>query len=257
MDIFKKINISFSLLILILISFLSGLFKDILILFLIIFIHELGHILASFKFKWNIKKINFGICGGYITYEEKIDKPFIEEFIIAISGFLSQTLFFIIILYLRKENYFDENLFELIRKYYLAILFFNFIPVEPLDGSKLLGLFFSIFLPYKVTLKIMNIISFVILTLFFIFFVLYSPYTEFSYFILLFNLGFCLLKKVKEVPYLYNKFLFERYINPIVTNKIVIVKGNLLSKMKRRKKHLFLINGNYKTEKLLLSKRFD
>ena len=78
-NIYKKIEISKSLIIIIFLSFLSGLFKDIITLFMIIIIHEIGHILVSRIFKWKIYKIKLNITGGYVVYDEEIDKPFKEE----------------------------------------------------------------------------------------------------------------------------------------------------------------------------------
>ena len=75
-NIYNKIYIKKDLLILFFLAFISGLFKEVLTFFLIIVIHEMGHLSSSFIYKWNIKRISFGIEGGFITYEENIDKPF-------------------------------------------------------------------------------------------------------------------------------------------------------------------------------------
>ena len=101
-NIYNKIYIKKDLLILFFLAFISGLFKEVLTFFLIIVIHEMGHLSSSFIYKWNIKRISFGIEGGFITYEENIDKPFKEELIIAISGILMQTVFYFICIILNK-----------------------------------------------------------------------------------------------------------------------------------------------------------
>ena len=78
-SIYKKIKLSPFFLLIIFISLISGLFKDVITLFMIIIIHELGHIILSYLFKWNIKSVEIGVFGGFITYDDVIDKPFIED----------------------------------------------------------------------------------------------------------------------------------------------------------------------------------
>ena len=74
-SIYKKIKLSPFFLLIIFISLISGLFKDVITLFMIIIIHELGHIILSYLFKWNIKSVEIGVFGGFITYDDVIDKP--------------------------------------------------------------------------------------------------------------------------------------------------------------------------------------
>ena len=41
---------------------------------MVIIIHEVGHIILSLYFKWKIKRVDITICGGFITYDDVIDK---------------------------------------------------------------------------------------------------------------------------------------------------------------------------------------
>ena len=70
-----------------------------------------------------------------------------------------------------------------------------------------------------------------------------------------------LIKKIylffKNIPYLFNRFLLERYIKPINNRKYEYINGDKLYKMKRQKKHYFKINDNYYSENEILSKKFD
>ena len=56
--------------------------------------HELGHILISLLFKWKIYKIIILPFGGLTKYNEIINRPLIEEFLVSISGILLQLIFF-------------------------------------------------------------------------------------------------------------------------------------------------------------------
>ena len=57
MTLFKKIYIHPLTIVLAIIVTLTGMYKDFLIIFLIIIIHELGHLFMSIIYKWNIDKI--------------------------------------------------------------------------------------------------------------------------------------------------------------------------------------------------------
>ena len=256
-SIYKKIDISYLFLLVIFLSLISGLFKDIIMLFLVIIIHETGHIITSLYYGWKIKKISISLCGGYIYYDEVIDKPFKEEFLISISGFLIQLLFLFITFILYKNNFLDGKDFYLIKKYNTAVLLFNMLPIIPLDGSKIFNLFLNVFLSYKVSLKILNLISFFTLAIIILCFLLLNIQVECSYIMVFSFLIKNILTSIKDIPYLFNRFLFERYKCPITKGKYCYIKGYKLDKMKRQKKHLFLINDKAHSEKKVLSKKFD
>ncbi len=61
-----KVKISTMATILLLISFLSGMISKILLIYLTIFLHELGHLIAILIFKGKINSINFNLFGGRI-----------------------------------------------------------------------------------------------------------------------------------------------------------------------------------------------
>lgn len=255
-SIYKKVKISFFLIFILFIALLSGLFRDVITFFLIIIFHELGHVCSSYIFKWKIDKIEFSICGGYITYNEVIDKPFKEEFLIAISGFLFQVLLFFITNILGELYILDLHTLYLINKYNLSILFFNMLPVYPLDGSKIVYILINKYLPYKKSLKIIIIISIIFILLFYGYFLITNR-LELSYIILISFILSKIIKYKKDIPYLFNKLLFERYVYPITTNKYNYIMGNNINLFKRQKKNIFKINKHYIKESVILSKKFD
>ena len=112
-----------------------GYFRFLFYFMLLILIHELGHILISLIFKWNIDKIIILPFGGLTKYNEIINRPLIEEFLIAISGIIFQLIFYILI-----KDYIDYKYFSAINYF---IILFNLIPIYPLDGSKILNLLLS------------------------------------------------------------------------------------------------------------------
>ena len=62
---------------------------------------------------------------------------------------------------------------------------------------------------------------------------------------------------IKDIPYLFNKLLFERYLYKPINFKITYVNGLNLSKFKRRRKHYFIKDGHFIPEMKILKERFD
>ena len=256
-NICSRVKVSWFLILIIFLSFISGLFKDVLVLFLIIIVHEIGHVITSLMFGWKIKKIDITICGGFITYDEEIDKPFIEEFLISISGFLFQGILYFILSVLMKNAVIDDKLYFLFEKYNLSIFLFNIILIYPLDGSKVSLILFNVFLPYKKSLKLISITSFITLIFTIIYVLLHGIKLEYSYIMIISFIISKLINLVKDIPYLFNRLLFERYKKPIITNKRNYIKNGLLLNFKRQKKNYFLINNKYYDESYILKEKFD
>ncbi len=251
--IYNKIDISFFLYILILLAFLSGLFWNVIATIIIITIHELGHIIISKIFKWKIIKIHFGILGGYITYENNYNKPFIEELLVALGGILFQLIFYYICLILFKYNIIMDKTFYMIKAYHYTILLFNIMPIVPLDGAKVIFLLLSVFFPYKKSMILLVFISYLFLIP-----IVFFLHLKILTLLLIF---FFLIKKIylylKNIPYVFNLFLFDRYINYILYKENNYIKSNNITLIKRFKNNYFSINNKYVTERYILRKRFD
>ena len=256
-NIYKKIDVSPYLLVVFFIAFTAGLFKDMLTFFSIIVVYEKEHVITSSLYKWKIKKISFGICGGFITYDEMIDKPLKEEFLISISGLLMQTLFYLICFFLYKKNILDEGVMVLIQKYHFSVFLFNLLPIIPLDGSKIISVFLNVFIPYKKASKILCYVSFFMVLIVTLSCFIYDFKIEYSYVMIFAFLIKKLIAYWKDIPHLFNRFLFERYACPVKSKKTKILNGTNLEKIKRRVRHVFLIKGKYYNESYLLSKKFD
>lgn len=255
-SIYKKVRFSSFFLLILFLSLISGLFRDVITLFLIIIIHETGHVIISAYYDWKIKRIDITICGGFITYDEVIDKPLKEELIIALAGFIFQLILFVISFSFYHFNIFDIKVFLMINKYNLSIFLFNILPIHPLDGSKILLVFFNYIMPYKKALKLINIVSFVSLILIISSFFIFEIRFEYSYIMIMSFILSKIIKLIKDVPHLFNRFLFERYAYGTNVKKYVHVKNSDLSNFRRGKKHYFLIDGHYYDERRILSKHF-
>ncbi len=253
----KKVEIKTELLIVFFLAFISGLFKDVLSFFLIIMVHELGHVISSLLYGWKIKKVSFGVCGGFITYDDVIDKSFKEEFLIAISGFLLQTLFYLIAFLLYKFGSLTLREIAIIKRYHNSILLFNLLPIVPLDGSKIINVLLNVFISYKASLKITSIISFISVFLVILYFLMFGLKIEISYIMILCFLFNKIIAYYKDIPHLFNRFLFEKYSYPNNYKKIKVINGLCLEKLRRQRKHVFIMGKKHYTEKEILLKIFD
>ena len=229
-----------------LITIFTGLFKDFIYITLLIFIHEIGHLIGALYYKWNIKKVVILPFGGITIFNELINKSLKEEFVILVLGPLFQILFYFILRYLNIET-------NLITNYHYALLIFNMLPIIPLDGSKLLNIILNKIFSFKLSHIISLFISLICLIYLFIRTIIIKNL------ILFIILIFLLIKNIKEIylhKYLFNKFLFERYNYNLKFKKIKRIKGLKIYKMKKDYKHLFYLN-KYITENEILKDYFN
>lgn len=242
-NILNKIYIHPIFIITLFIFILIGEFRFITYFMLLILVHELGHILISLLFKWNIDKIIILPFGGLTKYNEIINRPLIEEFLIAISGILLQLIFYNSIKY-----YIDYKYFNIINYF---IILFNLIPIYPLDGSKILNVFFNIITSYKNSLNLTLIVSYIFIIIFSLLFFKINRIIAFILIFLMIEVN----KLKKDKKELFNKFLLERYLNEFKFRKKKTISS--VYKMKKDYRHLFYIDGKYLTESYFLKKMFD
>lgn len=208
----------------------------------IIIVHELGHITAALYYKWNIEKVILLPFGGLTIFNEKINRPIAEEFIILIMGPIFQILGTIIYVLLTND--------AALVYYSKIILFFNLIPIYPLDGSRLLNLIFNKLTSFRFSFLLTLYIS-----ILFIIIVLINNHFNLLLLFLMFFLAIRVLDEYKGRKFMFNLFLLERYFYNFNFKKEIII--NKVSKMKRDCKHIFKKAGRYKTEKEILKSVFD
>ena len=242
-NILNKIYIHPITLIILLIFILLGRFRLIIYFMLLIVVHELGHILLGIYFKWKINKVVILPFGCLTKFDIDINTRLIEEFIVSISGIIFQYIFYIIIskhityYYFKHINYF--------------IIFFNMLPIIPLDGSKLLNVILNKITNFYTSLYITNIISLI--------FIIITNIVLFKYNKLILIVNMFLLvetvKNIKKINYIFNKYLLERYMKKYAFKKYK--KINNVYKMEKDYKHIFYIENKCISEYSFLLKMFD
>ncbi|MBQ2873533.1 MAG: hypothetical protein IJE89_06015 [Bacilli bacterium] len=230
---------------------LTGYFHNLIIFTSIIIIHEVGHYTIAKLNKLNVEKITIYPYGGLVKMNNLINTSINKELLVAISGIIFQTIYYSIIVLLYNQGIIRDYIFNLFTMYNNSILIFNILPIHPLDGSKILNLLLSKVIPYNKANKLNIIISIITLII-----VLYINYYNFNYTTLLI-IGVILdntIKYYKEMKYIFNKFLLERYIYKITYNKTK--KINKIGNMYKDKYHIIKENNTYITEKQALSHKF-
>lgn len=230
------------------IGVITGRFRELVILFIIIFIHEMGHAGAAHFFKWRIKKIQLLPFGGVAEVDEHGNRPLKEELIVILAGPLQHIWLMGAAVLLHQINVIDSGTYQLFMTHNITILLFNLLPIWPLDGAKLIFLGmssrFSFSKAHKVTLQIsgglIGVISAVAVVLF--------P-LQLSLWIVLSFVIFSVLMEWRQRKYTYIRFLLERYygknqsiktLKPIVVDESVPIL-EVMSKFSRGCKHQIVI----------------
>ena len=192
----NKINIHPLTLIILIILLHEGLIKYVFTIFLIILIHEIGHIFFILTFKRKIKTITFLPFGGLIKIDSDLSTNIYEDLLISIGG-----IFFQLLLYFITDN-------QLILFYNKLIIIFNLIPICPLDGYRIVKLILELFMPYKKTFlySFITSISLIVIIIIININVIYSNLLIFL---------FMMIKSIKEfkfTKYYMSSFYMERMV---------------------------------------------
>lgn len=243
----KIIKINSLTLYFLLLSFLCGYLKTALIIFLIVLIHELGHVFFTKLFSYEIKSITIYPFGGITKIKKDINVPLKNDFLIAIGGVLFQ-----LIIFLSLFLPISELTKQIIIKYNISIMIFNLLPIIPLDGSIIINLFLNKFFSFSTAFKIYNILSGITI----IWYIFFNYWQALNNYLIVFLFIYKTYENWKNYHYLYNRFLLERYLNNYKFSHICTKKGDL-SILKRDTYQYFLEKQGIISEKKKLKQRFD
>lgn len=210
---------------------------------MIILVHELGHFLVGMLLGWKVDKIIIYPYGGCTKFNDSLNKSLLSEFLILISGPTLQVVFYFLV-----SKYLNDTNYLLFTNYNFVILFFNLLPIYPLDGGKLLNIVLSMFFPYLKSFYLSIYFSI------FIFFIALMIYSTPTYYLVLFFLLTKIYDEFKNRKYYYNKFLLERYLYDFKFKDIKIV--NNVDNFFKGKLHIVKNDFWYQTESESLKKHF-
>lgn len=231
---------------------ITGHIKDLLVFTSIIIIHELGHYTMAKINNVKVKKITIYPFGGITTLDTLINININRELLIAMGGILFQTIYMLIIIILYKYGFIREYIYNLYTRYNNSILFFNLFPIVSLDGFKILNLILSKIFPFDISNKLSLGISFITLII-----ILAVNYYTFNYTLLLILsvLIINIVNYYKDLNYIFNKFLVERYLYNINYSKEKIINNK--KEMYKDYRHIFKNGNKYLTEKKYLYNKYN
>ena len=163
----------------------------ILLLFVCVILHELGHALTAKRLNINTKQITLLPIGGVASLEKMPDKPG-EELLVAIAGpAVNVVLALLLLLFvpIRRymamdqaalESFFTTPGWETILVYLLIanvmLVIFNMIPAFPMDGGRVLRALLSFRMDRVQATDIAASLGQVISVIFFVLGLLYNPF---------------------------------------------------------------------------------
>ena len=227
-----------------LLSIMTASFKEFFIISFLIIIHELGHTIIAIIFKIEIKEIYIYPLGGISKFNMNLNINPIKEFLILIMGPIFQTIAYYILLVILKDKT------DIIRIYHISILGFNLLPIYPLDGGKILKLILDRFISFRLSYKIVIIISYILVFIIW----LINKKNMINIIIMVLFLIILINKENKKIDYYYQKFILERYLNNYSFKKSRIITN--IKYLYRNRKHLIKENDKYYYEKEYLEKMY-
>ena len=222
----------------VILGFMFGFFKRIILYMFIIICHELGHLFVALLFHWNVGKVYIYPLGGITKFNDVVNKPFYQELLVTVFGPLIQI---VVTIYLSK---YDCSI-----KYFSnALLFFNLLPIVPLDGGRLVFILINKIFPLKKCIKYIIMLSFYIYFLFLYYFMF--KYNSLFFLVTFIFLIFKIFDEKRELKYYFDKFLLERYMYSFKFKTSVVIDN--ICRMYKYKNNLFLKNNLIYNEKEIL-----
>lgn len=226
---------------------LTGYFREVLMVFVTVFIHEMGHAVAAHFFKWPLKKIELLPFGGVAEVNDDGNRPFYEEAIIILAGPAQHLWLIGVSFLLQGASFWSEADHRIFLWHNLTILLFNLLPILPLDGGRLVQLLFMYYYPYKQALtKSLYSSAIILVCLIFVSSQLFSFHLN-----LWVVIGFLIVNHYlqwKQRHYRYLRFIYGRQklnvqtLRPIsMTISMEMEVRALLQRLRRGCFHSFLV----------------
>lgn len=251
-NIWQKFHLNLSTYFFFLFSFFCGYFKQTLLIFFIVFVHECGHIIMIRFCNYKFLKVEFYPFGGITKIDKPINSSLNKEMLIAVAGVLMQGILGLIFYFLEQNKIYLFASYAMFHKYNLTILLFNCLPIIPLDGSIFLHSLIEKFFPFETSFRFYQILSCIFLALFF--YVNYQFHME-NYFICMVLLTeFFLLKR--EEKYIIYRFYLERTLGNYPYKKIENERIPDIRALKKETLHFYWRENKYVHEKEILQKKF-
>lgn len=244
-----KIKVHYTFLILLNISILCGLFNDILAVFLIILLHELGHLIFLKYYKRETESLTIFPYGGIIKYQSDKNTFLYEDFLISIGGIIINVILFFILFFTARGT--------LLYKYNIEIMLFNILPIFPLDGGRALEILLGKILKFRYSLLATFLISILCIIVLFFINILTSNLLIFTLVLLYLILENYQAFKDRELRYYH--FLLNKLLHPNdkLKNKEIKNPNNLIKQFYKGVNNVIGKSNKKIKESQILKKYFN
>lgn len=133
-------------------SVVTGYFIELMTLFAIVFVHELGHVLAAKGYGWKVKEVKLLPFGGVAEVEELDHMPIRQEVVVTLAGPLQNVWMGMAAWAMGELGWMSAAWSDHLVQANLMIGLFNLLPILPLDGGRLLQALTSSRMPYHQSL---------------------------------------------------------------------------------------------------------
>ncbi|PEJ99355.1 stage IV sporulation intramembrane metalloprotease SpoIVFB [Bacillus wiedmannii] len=252
-EVLTKISVHPLFWVIIVIGIFTARFKELLLLFCIVLIHELGHAFAAAHYNWRIKKIQLLPFGGVAELEEHGNKSLKEELVVVIAGPIQHIWMMVVGYIVFEAGWLGADLYYFFIWNNIIILAFNLLPIWPLDGGKVLFNVLSYHFPYLQAHEKMMKLSCVFFSVILVWQLLWNGNNIMMWVLLIF-LAVSLYQEWKQRQYAFMRFLLERYYgNKRGIEKIAPIEVQsedhlykIFTKFRRGYKHSIIVHGKYK-----------
>lgn len=225
----------------------TGYFLEIMTLFGLIIIHELGHVSAARFFNWRMTEIELLPFGGVAKTDEWGTVPSREELIVAVAGPAYNAIMIVFAAICDVFGWWSHEWADFFVTANLWLAAFNLLPIYPLDGGRILQVWMNYHFPFRRAVLYTLLISWTLTAALFVasFLPLWfgRPFLLNVFVIAIFLLISNLLLW-RQKNYQYIRFLLGRQTDKNLTNKrvaalTVTVEDTIISAIKKWKKEVY------------------
>lgn len=245
-----------------------GYFVELLILFGIVLIHELGHAAAARMYGWKVTEIQLFPFGGVAVVEDGEATGSVQEIVVALAGPLQNAFMILISLLLEATGVWDKSWSDYFIRANMTIGLFNLLPVLPLDGGRIVQAVVSRYASYYRTLTVGVWYSLIISCGMAVYSIYLTPYEGIH--LNLLAISCCLIAmnwfSLRNMYYRFIRFLMSRekrrlaivsdgeHAQPIVAGAEYNVQ-QLVKKFKRERYHLVYVLDDEGSVKQVISEQ--
>jgi stage IV sporulation protein FB len=133
---------------------LTGMFIEATTLFVIILIHELGHVWTAISYGWRVEEIQLLPFGGVAKVSEYGNITAWEEIVVALAGPINNGLMVWVAYFFSSIGWWSVEWTDFFIRANVIIGLFNLLPIQPLDGGKILQCLLSLWIPYVKAIRL-------------------------------------------------------------------------------------------------------